>query len=199
MREKSPNNDPGPQVDLQALVLTITVSLFTALLAFLIVLNSFSSDNPERRAGLVQSLNASFGFLPGQLSSDLLELSGSGKADRAEADASTMLRAVLPDFDFKSGQGPDGGRSITASLAPDALADQWSVLSTRIADLMSGPFRGRGYMLHIVALNGRNSRVDLVQYAQDLEAAGVDAGVLSVGYEDRGRRLIELRFVGGRR
>lgn len=195
MRDKKDRSEEY-RADMRTMTLTLTVSLFIALLAFFIVLNSFSSENSAKRASARSSLENAFGSVGSgfaNLDTGLPGIGASGDQMREEKDAAA-LRSVLPDMGFESRAG-SAGRMMVISVKREELDERWTALVMRLTDLMTDKNK-TGYILQMVALDGEAK--SLVPLAHNLADRGVDADLIHVGYEDRGKDSIELRFISGK-
>ncbi|NBX66007.1 MAG: hypothetical protein EBQ96_03320 [Proteobacteria bacterium] len=191
MREK---RELGTKVDLERMALTISVSLFMAILAFFIVLNAFSSDSTVKMQSLRNSISSAFGFVGSGQSSLPTDEIGTEQIGQIEEDTAAGLRSVLPDLGFASRQIA-GGTIMTVKIKREDLEERWPALRTRLGDLMVNRTRGKSYEIQILALDGPKNASGLASYATDLNDEGVDADKISVGYEYRDDPAIELRFI----
>jgi len=186
--------DPVTKTDFRTLVLTTTVSLFIALMAFFITLGSYSSQSPKKLETARNSLNSAFGFVEGGISHVAYEQNMQADISKFEDDASAQLRTVMPDLKFQSRKTAIG-KVLTVEVPRADFEERWAGLRTRMGDLMVNRSKGKQYDLQMLALNGRDSAAALVTYAGELSDEGVDGDKLSIGYDDAGRDAIELRFV----
>ncbi len=175
-------------------MLTTTVSLFIALMAFFITLDSYSSHSPKKLETARSSLNSAFGFVEGGISHGAYEKNMQAEISKFEDDASAQLRTVMPELKFQSRRTAIG-KILTVEVPRADFDERWAGLRTRIGDLMVNRSKGKQYDLQILALNGRENATALVTYAGELGDEGVDGDKLSIGYDDAGRDAIELRFV----
>lgn len=194
MRDKKDRSDEY-RADMRTMTLTLTVSLFIALLAFFMVLNSFSASNPEKIATARSSLNNAFGFMTDGRANFDTGLPGTGAAgDQAmEEKAAEGLRSVLPDMGFESRAG-SSGRMMVISIKREELNERWSPLVMKLSNLLTEK-NDSHFGLQIVALDGDGE--SLVPLAHNLADHGVDPDLINVGFEKRGIASIELRFVSG--
>ena len=195
MREKKGRDSGLPPVDMRTLTLTLTVSIFIALLAFFMVLNAFSPESSVKAKRLQASLSNTFGFVGNGRSDSNGTGGGAGTAGDAEEAAAAGLRSVLPDVGFQQSHVGDQGQMMVVDIPRDEFAARWPELRSRLADVMVNHNRGGGHQIQILALDGPAHAGDLVQMAHDLNQDGVDTDLISVGYLDRGLPSVELRFI----
>jgi len=165
------------------------------MMAFFIMLNTYSSDNAAKLASVKDSLQASFGFVVTGRSDVMTDEDSAGQIKKIEKDTAAGLRSVLPDLNFQTRKTAGGGVIMSVDIPPDSLADRWPDLRTRIGDLLVNKTKGQRYELQMLTLNGPKGTGGLAGYASDLSDEGVDNDIISIGYEDQGRNEIELRFV----
>ena len=194
MRDKKDRQGLAP-VDMRTLTLTLTVSIFIALLAFFMVLNALSPESTVKQKMLRASLSNTFGFV-GNGRSDTDTGLGSGSAGEAEQAAAAGLRSVLPDVGFQQARTGDFGQMMVVDIPRDKFNERWPDLRARLGDVMMNHNKGGGHSLQILALDGPDHAGDLAQIASDLAEDGVDRDLLAIGYINRGMPSIELRFIG---
>jgi hypothetical protein len=193
MRENFDRNEPT-KIDLRTLTLTLTVSLFIAMLAFFMILNSYASKSEEKVKQARNSITASFGLIGQGLAREDTASKGSGTAGDMEVATSASLRSVLPDVGFQSHNGSQG-HVMSVTVKRSDFEERWGELQYRLADLMTTNNIDDKYRLQLIALDGPNRAPDLASLAANLEEAGIDAKMISIGFEERGRDAVELRFV----
>lgn len=193
MRDKGPAREY--KVDMRTLTLTLTVSLFIAMLAFFIVLNSFSSASSEKTASVRNSLTSAFGFVGAGLSNVSSGDDATGSAGDMEQATATGLRSVLPDLGFQSRGTSAGGRIMAVTVPLNDLEERWPALRARLGDLLVNKNTGGRYKMQLLALNGAAGSAGLIPLANELVEEGVDENLIGVGYEDRGTAAVELRFI----
>lgn len=197
MRDKKTREGIHTPVDMRTLTLTLTVSVFMALLAFFIVLNALSPESTVKQKLLRASISNTFGFVGYGQAYDLPDEDGSGTDGDAEEAAAAGLRSILPDVGFQQARVGERGQMMVVTIPRDQFENRWPELRTRLGDVMVNHNRGGRYMLHILALDGPGQAGELVKIAQELADEGLDRDMIGVGYSDRGIPSIELRFVRG--
>lgn len=196
MRDKKARDDHVSPVDMRTLTLTLTVSVFIALLAFFIVLNALSPESSIKQKMLQASLSNTFGFV-GYGRSDTADGDDAGTNGDAEEAAAAGLRSVLPDVGFQQARVGSSGQMMVVDIPRDQFAERWPELRARLGSVMTTYNRGGKFMLQIIALDGADGTGDLPAMARELVDDGLDADLIGIGYADRGRPSIELRFVRG--
>lgn len=196
--QRSDRHDTENSTDLRTLTLTLTVSLFIAMLAFFIVLNAYASESERKLSEIRNSITDAFGLIGEGQSRVETNNDGIGTAGDMEVAASASLRSVLPDVGFQS-HGKGTGHTMNVVIPSAEMADRWDELRSRLADLMMNLNPGGRYKLQILSLKDAASGPDLASYAATLEQDGVNPKLLSVGFEARGRDVVELRFVQANR
>jgi len=195
MHRPGDRSEPN-KTDLRTQTLTLTVSLFIAMLAFFMVLNSYASDSKEKQHRVRSSITSAFGLIGDGRAMQANTLDGTGTAGEMETAASTSLRSVLPDLGFQSRAQPGGGSIMSVTVSRSDMDDRWLALRSRLGELLVNDNPGGRYKLQIIALDGPAHADDLASLAASLEEDGVDVKLLSIGYEDRGKEAVELRFIG---
>jgi len=190
-RRESPEN----RADLRTLTLTLTVSLFIAMLAFFIVLNSYASDDRDRISKLKVSITGAFGIVGQGRAAQANSSNGSGSAGNMEVVTSAALRSVLPNVGFKSSNSSVSGHVMQVTMTKRELDENWIEIKSRLTDLLTHLNPGGRYHLQILSYDGTVDPSDLASLAATLEQNGVDARLLAVGIEPHGKTTIELRFV----
>ncbi len=193
MRIKSSRDQGPPQADLRTLTLMLTVSIFIALLAFFIVLNCFSATSMVKASRVTQAIHGAFGLGIG-LSDEVTEDYDRAGTGDIEESVSTGLRAVLPDVGFEARQTASGGSIMAVDIKIEDMEERWAALRGRFGDVVN---RGQGrHALQILALDGPGRAGMLAGLARELaDVEGVSPQMMSIGYEERGRAVIEFRFV----
>ena len=194
MRDRRKRNNDDNDVDLEKLAFTVSVSLFMTILAFFIVLNSFSANSGIKLRSLHDSIANTFGFVGTGRSDVATGESGTGGVGQSEEKTAGSLRSVLPDLGFET-RHTAGGQVMTVRIARADMDERWPDLRARLADVLNSRAGGGKPELQIVALDGAAGAADLARYGADLEADGVDAEKIALGFDARGRTDIELRFV----
>lgn len=174
--------------------LMLSVALFVGLMSFFIVLNAFSSNSQERLAVAMQSIDSAFGFV-GQGRS-VADYAGqeAAYAGNMEVAAAAALRSVLPDLGFESFDG-GAGHIMQVDVPITDWQAKFRSLRLRLADLMTYENPDGRYVLHMMALNGEAGVRIVVGAAARIEAEGVSANNITVGYADRGQEIIRLQFI----
>lgn len=195
MRDKNLRDNTPPPVDMRSLTLTLTVSIFIALLAFFMVMNALSPDSAVKHQKLRASLGQTFGFVGfGQSVTDTGS-TGAGALGDAAVAAAQGLRSVLPDIGFQSSRLGETGQMMVVRIPRDDFNARWPDLSARLSNVLVNHNRGGAYSLQILALDGPDKAGELVANARQLVEEGVDEDLIGIGYINRGTPSIELRFI----
>lgn len=181
-------------VDMEKMALTITVSLFMAVLAFFIVLNTFSSVNTNKLKAMRESVEDAFGFVGLGMAGAESEAEGIGRIGVMEADMAAGLRSVLPDLGFQS-RKVMGGQVMSVAIDRASMAERWPEIQSRIVSLLLNETYAGRYRMYIVMLDGPANTGEAIQMANDIADAGVSPEKLAIGYENRGLDSVELRFL----
>ncbi|HEY8963950.1 MAG TPA: hypothetical protein VIN59_05745 [Alphaproteobacteria bacterium] len=182
------------RTDLRSMTLTLTVSLFIAMLAFFMILNSYASESDRKIAKIHSSIADAFGLIGEGEARDYSGNDGSGTAGDMEVATSAALRSVLPDAGFKSVNN-SSGHMLSVAIPSNEFDENWEEIRMRLADLMTNTNPGGRYKLQILTMNTAQDATHLAAYAATLEEEGIDPKMLAIGYEARGHDVIELRFI----
>lgn len=179
--------------DTAKMSLTITVSLFMSVLAFFIVLNSYSTESASKMMSLRNSLVNAFGFAGMGMAAVSNDENGMGIVGQMEEDFAAGLRSILPDLVFKT-RRTSRGSIMSATIPRSVFEDEWDSFRTRLGDLIVNRARGNRCDLQIIYLNGEAGAKTIASYATDLVDEGVDAARIMTGYEKRGLDAVEIKF-----
>ena len=194
MHDKKASRDQTLPVDLEKMALTISVSIFMGILAFFIVLVSYSSDSKEKLDAMKSSISSAFGFVTTGQASQVSDEEGSEQIGQIEEDTAAGLRSVLPDLGVQSRRIP-GGQIMTVAIRREDMEDRWPALRTRIGDLIVNRAAGKRVEIQLLGLDGPKSAETLGALATELQDEGLEADTITIGYEKRGRSEIEMRFI----
>ncbi|MBU6234463.1 MAG: hypothetical protein KGQ41_01345 [Alphaproteobacteria bacterium] len=196
MRQKAPREES--LVDMEAMTLLVSVSLFMAVLAFFIMLCSYSVTSADKIKTLKNSIQNSFGFVITGDATAVDEEEGAGKIAKVEGDMASSLRAVLPDLDFQTRKTAEG-QIMSANVSRAVLEGSWDSVRTQLGELIVNQTGGAIKQVQFIALDGPSRAGELAAYASTLGSEGVDNSKIYIGYENTGQDAVQLRFIIGKR
>lgn len=195
MNRLNPDRRSEHRTDMRTLVLTLTVSLFIAMMAFFIILNSFSTISAERILNARHSLENSFGFVGQGGSLVATDEEGEGAVTETEEVAAAGLRSVFPNLNFQSYTAADGGKIMSVAIAREDFEEHWLELRARLGDLLVNRNPGKRLSVQLLALNDPEQAEDLVALAHELVQEGADSDLVAIGFERKRQDTIEIRLV----